>query len=246
TRKSHRRKISRVQGQIGASFRDPDGFLYRRDGILLRQVNASYAEHYRACTTSGFYERLIADGLLIPHAETNDPGIAPGRHCVLMPEEIPYVSYPYEWSFSQLKDAARLTRDIQQSALENDLTLKDASAYNVQFRRGRPIFIDSLSFERYVEGEPWVAYRQFCQHFLAPLTLMAAGDLRMRQLTFRYIDGLPLDLVSKLLPARSYLRYSTLAHVHMHARSQKRHEDDARSGDGATAPRLSKRMLMAL
>src|SRR5690606_25750180 len=107
-------------------------------------------------------------------------------------------------------------------------------------------FIDSLSFERYVEGTPWVAYRQFCQHFLAPLALMAAGDLRMRQLAFRYIDGLPLDLVSHLLPARTYLRYSTLAHRHMPARSQKRHEDDARSGDGATAPRLSKRMLMAL
>lgn len=235
-----------MQKRVRASFRDPDGFVYRRDGLLLRQVNTSYAEHYGACKASGLYDRLIADGLLIPHAETGDPGIAPGSHCVLMPEELPYVSYPYEWCFSQLKDAALLTLEIQRKALEHGLTLKDASAYNVQFRGGRPIFIDSLSFERYVEGRPWAAYRQFCQHFLAPLTLMAAGDARMRQLQSRYIDGLPLDLVSRMLPASTYLRYSTLAHIHLHARSQKRHEDDARTGREVTPPRLSKRMLGAL
>lgn len=232
--------------KIAGSFRDPAGFLYRRNGALLRQVNVAYADDYSACLTSGLYKRLMADAFLIPHTVSEDPGLTPEKHCVLKPEEIRYVSYPYEWSFTQLKDAALLTLEIQRIALEHDLTLKDATAYNVQFRDGRPIFIDSLSFERYREGRPWVAYRQFCQHFLAPLALMAAGDLRLRQLSFRYLDGLPLDLVSEMLPARSWLRYSVFAHIHMHARSQRKHQDDARTHERIATARLSKSMLLAL
>ena len=235
-----------MNSKVDASFRDPAGFLYRRDGILLRQVNDPYATHYEACVASGLYDRLITGNLLIPHTEIDDAGMAPGKYRVLKPEEIPYVSYPYEWSFTQLKDAALLTLEIQRIALEYGLSLKDASAYNVQFRAGSAIFIDSLSFERYVEGTPWVAYRQFCQHFLAPLTLMAVGDLRLRQLSFRYLDGLPLDLVSSMLPQSSWLRYSTFAHIHMHARSQRKHQDDARIHETVAVSRLSKTMLVAL
>jgi ribosomal protein L11 methylase PrmA len=232
--------------KIEASFRDPAGFLYRSNGTLLRHVNQAYADDYDACKSTGLYNQLISEGLLIPHVETDEVGMSPDMYCILMPEELPYVSYPYEWSFSQLKDAALLTLEVQRIALEHDLSLKDATAYNVQFRDSRAIFIDTLSFERYVDGKPWVAYRQFCQHFLAPLTLMAAGDLRLRQLTFRYLDGLPLDLVSKMLPRRSWLTYSILAHIHMHARSQRKHQDDARTGERVAAARLPKAMLAAL
>lgn len=232
--------------KIKGSFRDPAGFLYRRNGILLRQVNQAYAEDYQAGQTSKLYERLISRNLLIPHAESDDDGISPDKYCVIRPEEIPYVSYPYEWSFTQLQDAALLTLDIQRTAIEHQFTLKDATAYNVQFRKGRPIFIDTLSFERYRDGAPWTAYRQFCQHFLAPLALMAIGDLRLRQLSFRYIDGVPLDLASELLPSGSWLKYSLLAHIHMHARSQKKHQDDARTRERIATAKLSKPMLLAL
>ena len=91
---------------------------------------------------------------------------------VLEPEPVPYISYPYEWCFSQLKDAALTTLSIQQIAMQHDMSLKDASAYNIQFLQGRPVLIDTLSFERYREGEPWIAFRQFCQHLLAPLAEM--------------------------------------------------------------------------
>lgn len=239
-------KVADNNSKIKGSFRDPAGFLYRRNGTLLRQVNHAYAEDYDACVTSGLYERLIAENFLIPHAESDDDGITSDKYRVIRPEEIPYVSYPYEWSFTQLQDAALLTLEIQRIALEHQLTLKDATAYNVQFRNGRPIFIDSLSFERYQEGSPWVAYRQFCQHFLAPLALMANDDLRLRQLSFRYIDGVPLDLASDLLPSRSWIKYSLLAHIHMHARSQKTHQDDARTRERVATAKLSKSMLLAL
>jgi len=232
--------------QIHSSFRDPAGFLFRRDDVLLRQVNESYASDYDACAESGLFDRLISSNLMISHTEVDDAGMRPGMYRVIKPDEIPYISYPYEWSMSQLRDAALLTLEIQRIALELGLSLKDASAYNVQFSRGRPIFIDTLSFEKYVEGTPWVAYRQFCQHFLAPLTLMAVSDLRLRQLQSRYIDGLPLDLVSRMLPNSTYFKCSTLAHIHLHARSQKKHEDSGRSNAVKTESKLSKQMLQAL
>ncbi|RLA38668.1 MAG: SAM-dependent methyltransferase [Gammaproteobacteria bacterium] len=209
-------------------------------------MNISYAPEYDACVESGLYDRLTGANLLIPHTESDDAGMMPGKYRILMPEEIPYVSYPYEWSFSQLKDAALLTLEIQKTALESGLSLKDATAYNVQFHKGRPIFIDSLSFERYIEGEPWIAYGQFCQHFLAPLTLMTVSDLRLRQLGSRYIDGLPLDLVSGMLPISTYFNYSILAHIHLHARSQVKHQDAAKTQNTTAGSKLSKSMLASL
>ena len=101
------------------------------------------------------------------------------------------------------------------------MSLKDSSAYNIQFKKGRPVLIDSLSFEKYREGEPWVAYRQFCQHFLAPLVLMAFKDIRLHQLLRIYIDGIPLDLASSLLPLRTCFKFSLLSHIHLHSKSQK-------------------------
>ena len=107
--------------------------------------------------------------MLIPHTETQLVGEVPALcYKVIQPEMVPFISYPYEWSFSQLKDAALLTLAIQKEAINAGMSLKDASAYNIQFYKGKPILIDSLSFEKYIEGRPWVAYRQFCQHFFSP------------------------------------------------------------------------------
>src|SRR3990172_4589055 len=105
------------------------------------------------------------------------------------------------------------------------MSLKDASDYNLQFVKGQPVLIDHLSFEKY-EEKPWVAYRQFCQHFLAPLALAAYRDIRLTQLARVHIDGIPLDLASGLLPLRARLRIPLLLHVFLHARSQVRHQAD--------------------
>jgi cyclopropane fatty-acyl-phospholipid synthase-like methyltransferase len=217
-----------------ASFRDPSGFVFHRDGLLLRQVNDAYRSHFDALGESGLYAELVSAGLLVPH-EVVDPALAvtPDAYQVIAPQHIPFISYPYEWCFGQLEDAALLTLDVQRRALERGLTLKDASAFNVQFMEGRPVLIDTLSFELRGEGEPWIAYRQFCQHFLAPLLLMAHVDVRLSRLFASFLDGLPLDLTSDLLPRRTWLRPSTLLHVHMHARSLRRY-----SGVRATEHRL--------
>ncbi|MDP6978921.1 MAG: SAM-dependent methyltransferase [Myxococcota bacterium] len=218
---------------LGASFRDPGGFVYRNEAELFRQVNESAAEDYRALMDSGLYEALREKELLVAHEEVAPPfEVDAGHFATLRPEAIPFIAYPYEWSFSQLKDAALLTLRLQRLALRHDMSLKDASAYNVQFLRGRPTMIDTLSFERYREGEPWVAYRQFCQHFLAPLALMARRDIRLNALLRSHIDGVPLDLAWSLLPVRRWLDRGLVAHLYLHARYQKRFE--AQAGESGT------------
>ena len=213
-------------GQLSASFRDPSGFLFSRGGVLYRQVNRAYEQEYARLIDSGLYEKLVKAGLLIPHIEVEQIPAGPQGGVVfkiIQPERVPFISYPYEWSFGQLKSAALATLAIQKRALKLGMSLKDASAYNVQFVRGKAALIDTLSFEIYKEGEPWVAYRQFCQHFLAPLALMALKDVRLSQLLRVYIDGVPLDLASELLPAKTRLNFGLLTHIHLHASAQKRY-----------------------
>jgi hypothetical protein len=210
---------------LGASFRDPSGFLFARDGVLYRQVNQVYAADYDRLMTSGLYDKLVETGRLVPHTESDLEPAAPGAYKILRPERVPFISYPYEWSFGQLKDAALATLSIQKRALKYGLSLKDASAYNIQFYKGKAALIDTLSFETYKPGEPWVAYRQFCQHFLAPLALMAARDVRLSQLLRVYIDGIPLDLASRLLPRRTRWNFGLASHIHLHAAVQKKYAD---------------------
>jgi hypothetical protein len=207
---------------LPSSFRDPSGFLFVQDGSLYRQVNNTYAENYDQLMESGLYEALVKAGSLISHEEVGlDLVRSDEAYRILRPDAVPFISYPYEWCFSQLKDAALLTLSVQKTALDFGMTLKDASAYNVQFVGSKPLLIDTLSFERYVEGQVWVPYRQFCQHFLAPLALMSHTDVRLSQLLRAYIDGIPLDLASSLLPSRTRISFSLLSHLHLHARSQK-------------------------
>ncbi|MBW1649284.1 MAG: SAM-dependent methyltransferase [Deltaproteobacteria bacterium] len=211
-----------IKAKLPSSFRDPSGFLFFRNGSLYRQVNTIYKKNYDCLIDSGLYKALIDAELLIPHQEVNiNYAISDKVYKIIKPELIPFISYPYEWCFSQLKNAALTTLKIQKTALNFGMSLKDCSAYNIQFKKSCPIFIDTLSFEKYNEGQLWVAYRQFCQHFLAPLALMSYKDIRLNQLLRIYIDGVPLDLTSSLLPNRSRFRFSILSHIHLHAKSQK-------------------------
>lgn len=206
---------------IPGSFRDPSGFVFYHDDSVYRQVNKTYKEHYDHLMGSGLYEKLVELGLLIPHVEVGDDyARTDDMYKVLKPDIVPFISYPYEWCFSQLKDAALTTLKIQKIALDFDMTLKDASAFNIQFIKGSPVFIDTLSFEKYHEGQFWIAYRQFCQHFFAPLALICYKDVRLQQLFVTYIDGIPLDFASSLLPFRTWLRFPLLSHIHLHAKSQ--------------------------
>lgn len=205
-----------------SSFRDPSGFVFYRDGEVFRQINNSYGEEFDHFMQSGLYNRLLAEKLLVPHTLTAVSPPVPGSvHAVIRIERIPYISYPYEWCFSQLKDAALLTLKIQRIALEFGMSLKDASAYNVQFMDGAPVFIDTLSFERFSFGKTWPAYQQFCKHFLAPLALMAYRSMELGRISRLWMDGIPLHVAAALLPIRTRLKPGLGSHIHLHASAQK-------------------------
>ena len=207
--------------RTGSSFRDPAGFIFTHEGTLYRQVNQFGQQSYDALKASGLYDHLVGKGWMVPHEEVDSPVADPERvHRIIRPETVDFISFPYEWSFGQLKQAALRTLDIQLAALKRDMILKDASAYNIQFHRGRAVLIDTLSFDPYAEGQIWEGYRQFCQHFLAPLCLMARRDIRLGQLSRVHIDGVPLDLASKLMPRSTWFRPGILMHLHLHARAQ--------------------------
>jgi len=213
--------------RISSSYKDPAGFVFILDKDIYRQVNLIYKSNYDLLINSGLYKKLTENSSLIAHVESDLEVDDTQMYKIIKPTLIPFISYPYEWSFSQLKDAALLTLGIQRKALLYGMSLKDASAYNIQFFEGKPIFIDTLSFEVYSENKPWVAYKQFCEHFLAPLALLAYTDIRLTRFSQIYIDGIPLDLASKLLSWRAKIKPSLFIHIFLHALKQNKYSDSS-------------------
>jgi hypothetical protein len=231
---------------VEGSFRDPSGFVYTRDGILYRQINRSFREPFEAFLSSGLCDELARAGLLVSHEKVGlELSATEEAHAVIRPEIVDFISYPYEWCFGQLQDAANLTLDIQQRALAKGFTLRDSSAYNIQFHRGRPVLIDTLSLEPWEEGRAWGAYKQFCEQFLIPLTLMSQRDVRCGSLLRNYLDGIPLDLGSRLLPRRSWASPRSLIHIHLHAWAQGRYADSAVTS-AAKGKTMSRKALLTL
>jgi len=205
-----------------SSFRDPSGYVFEEEGIIYRQINNVYKEHFDCLINSGLYETLVKSNLIVRHKTVEKEGISDNKYLVISPEKIPFISYPYEWSFDAYRDAALTTLKIQEIALNHGMTLKDASAYNIQFVKGRPVLIDTLSFEIYKEGHPWIAYGQFCRHFLAPLMIMARVDVQLGKMMMNHIDGIPLDVAKKVLKGRG--GFAAWLHIKMQARSIAKHE----------------------
>ncbi len=221
-----------------SSFRDPSGKIFVRDGVFYRRIFKEYAEHFEKLQESGLYEQLLKSNLIIPHEYVSGNFSQTGE-MVIRPEQLEFVSYPYEWSFSQLKQASLTTLEIQTHAIKKGMTLKDASAYNIQFHQGNPVFIDTLSFEILEQNQPWAAYRQFCQHFLAPLALMAKIDIGLVKLLTTNIDGIELSLASKLLPRSTLINFGLLVHIHLHASFQKSHSNDRNAQKSANFSKQS-------
>jgi hypothetical protein len=229
---------------LKSSFRDPSGFVFKNEGIINRCIKEVYKDNYEHLMGSGLYKSLVNKGLLISHKEVySDTECCSGAYKVIEPYQVKFISYPYEWSFSQLKEAALVTLEVQKEALKFGMMLKDCSAFNIQFVNNKAVFIDTLSFEIYSENRPWAAYRQFCQHFLAPLAVIAYKDNRLNKLSRMFIDGIPLDLASSLLPLRALLNPSLFLNIYMHSKSQKYYADKKVS---FKSQKMKKRHLEAL
>lgn len=200
------------------SFRDRGARVFYRDGEVLRGLDAAaYGEWQRVCG-SGLPARWMGDGRMVATEEleeTLEPWSAVLRH-----EPIRFISYPYEWCFDMLRDAARLQLELLTEALDADCTLQDASPFNVQWRGTRPLLIDVTSLKPLAAGEPWIGYRQFCQLFLYPLLLQAYRGLPFQPWLRGSLDGISPEDCWRLMSARDLFRRGVLTHVYLHARAQ--------------------------
>lgn len=210
---------------IKGSFRDPSGRVHAHGARILRTVTPAGAPDFEAVLATGFLERLVDEGRLVPFERVTDPqtlALFDDAALVLEHPLLDYVSHPYEWSFPLLKAAALHHLDIALDALEAGIVLSDATAYNIQFDGPRPIFIDHLSFQPYTEGDYWLAHRQFCEQFLNPLLMRAHLGLSHNAWFRGTLEGIPSDHLSAILPARAKLSARMLAHVVLPARMQRK------------------------
>ena len=204
---------------LSSSYRDNDGFVFKQNDTYYRLIKPSYFSHYNLLMSSGLYKNLTDAGRLVKHEEIDASSFQTsidGK--IILPEQISFISYPYEWSFDMWRDAAIVTLKIAAQALEHEIILKDATPFNIQFHKGRPVFIDTLSFEKYEEGTSWIAYHQFCECFLAPLLLMHYGHRDLGKLFMVYPNGIPLDVVKSILPFKSKFNVHVYLHIWLQAK----------------------------
>ncbi|MFY1632029.1 methyltransferase [Solwaraspora sp. WMMB335] len=209
------------------SFRDPTNRIFYADGMVLRGLGPDAARDWRDVSQAAFLAPLMAAGKVIgteiAAADSLPESVVRRWHTVLRHDRVPFVSYPYEWSFAMLRDAARLHLEILRAALTDGVTMKDGTAFNLQWRGTEPVFIDVGSFQPDHAGEPWAGYRQFCQTLLYPLLLQAHLGVDFQPWLRARIDGIESGQLRRLFGGTRRLRAGVLKHVHLHDAMQTRH-----------------------
>ena len=201
------------------SFRDPASRVVLHGEKILRLLDERGLQDWRALSATQFFTKAVSEGNLIAATEADPPSGSAGA---LEHPRLPLISYPYEWTFSMLKDAALLQLDLLEGALGAGLTIKDSTPYNIQFVDGRPIFIDIGSFEAYRQGEPWIGYRQFTRQFLFPLMLRAWVGVPFQPWLRGDLEGLTPAQMARLLGGRKRFNSGALLHVRLQARMEAR------------------------
>jgi hypothetical protein len=226
-----------------SSYKDRDGFVFQYQDKFFRCINASYHQNYQTLMQSGLYDQLTKKKWLLTHREVTDiPELnLPGKQ-IILPQQISVITYPYEWSFNMWQDAALLTLNIAKESIAMGMMLKDATPFNIQFLNGTPFFIDTLSFAKYQPEKPWVAYRQFCECFLAPLLLQQYCTAEAGKFFTIYPDGIPLNVVISLLPKKAKWNLHTWMHIYLQAGLQNKR----RKSDGNNSGNFSKNKMLLL
>lgn len=234
------------------SFRDREGRVFYRDGEVFRALSERALGNWNALRGARFFEEAQRSGKIVATEEASLPGAELGPSAqdwvgALRHERIPFISYPYEWSFSMLRDAAALQLELLEAALRERFILKDASSYNLQWRGSQPVFIDVPSFEPLQPGETWVGYLQFCQLFLYPLLLAAYKDLPFHPFLRGSLDGISPESCDRILSSvRDRLRPGVFTHVYLQSRLQAMAADSRRSVRGELrSTKFSSEILLA-
>jgi SAM-dependent methyltransferase len=201
------------------SFRDPDSAVFHQDGRVLRGLSGRAADDWDRLSATRFFPSLTAAGQIVRTAVHQGEAPASPRGApwarVLEHERIPVVSYPYEWPFAMLRAAAVLHLEVLAAALDEGMSLKDGTAYNVQFVGSRPTFIDVGSFEP--SSGPWPGYRQFCQTMLFPLLVQAHLGTPYQPFLRGSVDGLTASDVTGMFSGLRRFRKGVLRNVTLHS-----------------------------
>jgi hypothetical protein len=211
------------------SFRDRQSRVYYDGGEVLRSLSREGLADWEALAASDTYTRFRETGCLVATELVAEGDFEEGWSGLLRHERIPFVTYPYEWTFGMLKDAALLQLDLTLAAVDDGLILKDGTPYNVQWQGSRPVFIDVGSITRLREGEPWPGYRQFCMQFLYPLFLQAHRGVVFNPWLRGSLEGIEPSAYRRLLSFRDFFRRGVISHVVLHERLERRH--GARAGE---------------
>lgn len=231
------------------SFRDPANRVFVFNGAtqaddntytVYRGVRQDALESFRALRDTPFFQSFLDEGKVVKTEECVDGDpykaiLALGWDGVLAHKRIPFITYPYEWSFSMLKAAALLHLELIETALEVGWTLKDATPYNIQWVNGRPTFIDIPSFEPREPGSPWVGYRQFCSMFLIPLMLRAHLGIDHIPLLRSCLDGISPTQAAPYFAGMNRFKKGVFSHIFLPARVENAIAKKER--DGAEAKR---------
>ena len=210
------------------SFRDRENQIFYHDGKVYRALSENALQNWERLAATDFFRRRSDAGDLVQTCQVAPPTGTSQlmlQECLgyLSHKRVPFVSYPYEWSFSMMKDAALLQLDLLLDALDEDMTLKDASSYNVQWEGAKPYFIDIPSFVILEPGEPWVGYHQFCRLFLYPLLLQAHRNLEFQGWLRGGIDGISPEQCANIFTLKDVFRSGVLKDVFLHAKLQRRY-----------------------
>ncbi len=209
------------------SFRDPDSRVFLDEGKVFRALSARGLADYEAFAASKLHAKTQEDGSVVRTTRADHEGPAILSHgdataAVLEHERIPFVTYPYEWCFSMLRDAADLQMSLLDRAITESLSLKDATPYNVQWQGTKPVFVDVGSFERLRGNEPWVGYRQFCCLYLYPLMLTAYTGVSFQPWLRGSLEGIDPADAAALLPRKK----GVTINARLLARLERRTGDD--------------------
>ena len=211
------------------SFRDREGRVYRHEDRIIRGVSANALLEFEKLESTAFYSRFLKNGqlvssqLLSPENVGLPPEVIQQWAGFIEHHRIPVISYPYEWTFGMLRDAALLQLDLLEAAIQEGMTLKDATPYNIQFDGGKPVFIDIGSFETLAAGAPWAGYRQFCEMFLFPLMLQAYKGIHFQPMMRANIDGIGVQMASRIFGFRDRFRKGVFSHVWLQAKLDNRY-----------------------
>ena len=210
------------------SFRDPSNRIFESEGKIYRAIFNSGKSDYINIQQSGIIQKLINKNYLIDTDELDRRNKLYSHeelknvYIILKHKKIPFISYPYEWCFEQLKKAAIFHLDLQLYLLENNFNLKDSSAFNIQFIGGEPIFIDFFSLQKYNDGDYWIGYKQFCENFLNPLYLSFKKNVQFNHIIRSNLEGISSTTLNNLLSFKDKLSLNVFSHIVLQSRYEKK------------------------